>query len=884
MQQLSLDGEWQLEYVDYGEGVKKGIHRLDYKPQTPLEAWVPGEVHLDLMREGIIEEPLYGRNALEQQWIEDKEFWYRKEFSIPEKFQGKKVELTPSPFPLPCGERIEVRGKRKFLYNELIFWGLDLDSDIYLNGEKIREHHNMHTPCYIDVTDKLKDNNILAVRLDCGIKSRQGKPIQVLPGEKWYKKWYTKVWARKAQFTYGWDWAPRLLNVGIWRGVELISYEKAALRDIFVHARFSSDYKKATLQISGFLENITQKECKVHLEANLKGGEENFSSSFSFTAHPGLNRIDMSLDVPNPRLWWPHPLGEPFMYEFSLKAREGSFLLDEYSTPIGLREVSLLQKPLSEKEGTSFIIQINKVNVFCKGADWVPPDSLIARVDREKYTKLIDMAKEANFNMLRIWGGGIYEDPYFYEQCARNGIMVWQDFMFACAYYPDDPSFLHQVEKEIETVLKKLRNYTSIVLWCGNNEIQWLHKKTSEEQGTDLELIDFPIYHRIIPRLCALLDPSRPYWFSSPYGGEDPCSEYQGNRHAWQVSINARKEENKANYKLYGKDRGKFISEFGILSSIEKKSLQRFLPKDELYLGSPTWRFHNNQFEKGNIARLLKFFYKDPASLSLDEYLLFSMLIQAEALKYALEHWRRRKFNTAGALFWMYSDCWGATGSWTIVDYYLNRKPSFYYVKRSFAPLGISFKEIEGGLAIYEINDTLENFKGHVEWGLSTFEGNPLEKERKTISIPANSSEKIAEIRFPSLAEEDKKEMFYWAELWEKERLIAKDRYFLTNFGKLNLPLAKVKHDIYKLDDRRYKIMLQSEKFAWFIRLNINPSIGDGFKASSKPSKFVSLNINPLIRFSDNYFDLFPGQVKEIIIENATDEEIKRLSVKWNNK
>lgn len=834
MQQLSLDGKWQLEYVDYGEGVKKGLHRLDYKPRTPLEARVPGEVHLDLMRAEIIEEPLYGRNALDQQWIEDKEFWYRKEFSIPGQFQGKKVEL--------------------------IFWGLDLDSDIYLNGEKIAEHHNMHTLCHIDITDKLKDNNILAVRLDCGIKSNQGKPIQVLPGEKWYKKWYTRVWARKAQFTYGWDWAPRLLNVGIWRSVELISYEKAALRDIFVHARFSSDYKKATLQISGFLENVTEKELRVHLEANLKSSEKNFSSSFPLIAHPGLNRIDMSLDVPHPRLWWPHLLGEPFMYEFSLKAREDSFLLDEYNLPIGLREVSLLQKPLSEKEGTSFIIQINKVNVFCKGADWVPPDSLIARVDREKYTKLIDMAKEANFNMLRVWGGGIYEDPYFYEQCARNGIMIWQDFMFACAYYPDDPSFLQEVEKEIETVLKKLRNYTSIVLWCGNNEIQWLHKKSSEESG--LELIDFPIYHRIIPRLCASLDPSRPYWFSSPYGGEDPCSEYQGNRHAWQVSINAEKEEDTVNYNLYSKDRGKFISEFGILSCIEKKSLQKFVPRNELYLDSPTWRFHNNQFERGNIARMLKFFYKDPASLCLDEHLLFSMLIQAEALKYALEHWRRRKFNTAGALFWMYSDCWGATSSWTIVDYYLNRKPSFYYVKRSFALLGISFKEIEGGLSIYGMNDTLENFKGHLEWGLSTFEGNSLKKERETISIPANSSEKIAEIRFPSLAEEDKKEMFYWVKLWKKDRLIAKDRYFLTNFSKLNLPLAKVKHNIYKLDDRRCKITLESEKFAWF----------------------VCLNINPLIRFSDNYFDLFPGEVKEIIIENATDEEIKKLSVKWNNK
>lgn len=832
MQKLSLDGIWELEYVDYGEGTERGLYRAEYTPRDTIEAHVPGDVHLDLEKAGIVEEPLYGKNAREQKWIEEKEFWYRREFSVPQDFRGERIILC--------------------------FQGLDLDADVYLNGEKIAEHHNMHIPCEIDVTDKLKGENTLTVRVECGIKSTQEKPIQPYPGRE--DQDYRRVWARKAQFTFGWDWAPRLLTCGIWRSVELVAYEQIALRDIFVYPQLSSNYKEAVLHVSGFVENFTDQEFTLDLEAVLKSNRGGSFYSSPYTVYPGLNRINITLEIKNPHLWWPQPLGEPFMYDFSLRAKRGDYTLDEFSLPVGLRNISLVQEPLPEGEGTSFTIEVNGVRVYCKGADWVPADSIIARVDREGYEKLIRMAKEANFNMLRVWGGGIYEDPSFYELCARNGILVWQDFMFACAYYPNNPEFLQEVERETETVLKRLRNYTSIVIWCGNNELQWLHQRNLQ-QDPGLKFIDFPIYHRIIPRLCARFDPTRPYWYSSPYGGENPASEYEGNRHAWGISLGT-EEGNKLDYKRYSKDKGKFITEFGILSCIDKKSLEEFIPEEDLFVGSPTWKFHENRFEGGNISSMLRQYYREPESLSLEECLSYSMLIQAEALKYALDHWRRRKFFTSGSLFWMYEDSWGATSSWTIVDYYLRKKPSFYYVKRSFAPVSVSFKEIEAGLSIYGVNDTLEDFTGYLEWGLSTFNGEVREEYGKSVIVSTNVSQKLAEIRFPRLTEEGKRGMFYWVRLWEEGRLQAKDRYFFTTFRDLNFPPAQVEYEVVRQKENEYQIELTSDKFAWFVQLSIDEKV----------------------IFSDNYFDLFPGEVKEVTVKNATDNDIKRLSIDWNNR
>uniref|UniRef100_A0A7V3YH06 Beta-mannosidase B n=1 Tax=Candidatus Caldatribacterium californiense TaxID=1454726 RepID=A0A7V3YH06_9BACT len=839
MHRLSLDGSWILEGLPYGEGVEKKAYHPDYTPSDPLEALVPGEVHLDLLRAGRIPEPLFGENARNCQWVEEKEWWYRRKFSVPEEW------LT--------------------LHAELVFEGIDTDCDVYLNGEHLAHHENMFVPLIIDVSGKLQSENVLVVRVDSGVPRIKDKPFVPYPAGS-PEQDYRRVWARKAQFTFAWDWAPRLVNVGIWRSVSLCFFEGFALRDVFVRGNIACDRKSATVTLSGVVENFSRDfacEPRLRLRALLfeeEGKKLVASKDESLRAYPGLTNFTLTLEVAPPRLWWPNGFGEPHLYRvLLLLLDEEGRELDRFEKAWGLREVALRQEPLPGDEGESFILTVNGEPIFCKGADWVPADSLIPRVTREKYQRLIEEAQKAHYNMFRVWGGGIYEDPFFYEHCARCGIMVWQDFMFACAYYPKSPEFLQEVEREIQAVVKQLRNETAIVLWCGNNELQWLHERNKEITGKkDLEFPDYDVYHILMPRLLKDLDPTRPFWPSSPYGGSDPNAEHEGDRHFWDVSILIEDLKERVNYENYARDRGKFISEFGVLAPPVLESLREFIPEEELFLDSPSWQFHNNVFERENIRGMLREFVKDPECLSFPEYLRFAQLLQGEALKFALEHWRRRKFLTAGALFWMYSDCWGAIG-WTVIDYYLRKKPSYYFVQRAFQPVDLSLRRGEYAVELFVVNDTPESLALAVEYGLSCFDGREITSGNFLCHIPPNSSRKVGVVPCGA-AKERPSEVFFWARLLNGDRVLDWERCFFVRFKDLKLEKARVDWDIVFEKGETF-IELVSPVFAWFVNVEL-------------PSSFAP---------EDNYFDLFPGKVRRLNI--AGEGELKKQDVKisWNN-
>ncbi|MGQ9623665.1 MAG: glycoside hydrolase family 2 protein, partial [Candidatus Caldatribacteriaceae bacterium] len=725
MHKISLDGSWILEGLPYGEGIQKKAYLPNYIPDDPLEALVPGEVHLDLIRGGRIEEPIFGENAKKCQWVEEKEWWYRREFEVPKEF-----------LPLPV---------------EIVLESVDTDCDVYLNGEHLAHHENMFVPLVIDVSGKLQEKNTLVIRVDSGVPRIKDKPFVPYPAGSPEQDYY-RVWARKAQFTFAWDWAPRLVNVGIPRSVYLRFFEGFALRNVFLQGKIREE-NSATVTVSGQVENFAKEfghEPKLTLRMLLfeeEGKKLVATEEAPLRAYLGITNFTLSFDLPLARLWWPNGLGEPHLYKVVLLLlREDGEELDRFEKLWGIREISLRQETLSKDEGESFTNVVNGEPVFCKGANWVPADSLIPRVTKEKYAKLIDEAKEAHFNMFRVWGGGIYEDPFFYEHCARRGIMIWQDFMFACAYYPKDPGFFREVEREIEVVVKNLRNETAIVLWCGNNELQWLHERNREISGRhDLEFLDYEIYHSIMPRLLRELDPTRPFWLSSPYGGKDPNSELEGDRHAWYVSILGEDSRERINYENYAKDRGKFISEFGVLAPPSFSSLREFIPPEELYINSPSWQFHNCTFERENIQEMLREFMRNPEELSFEEYLHYAQLLQGEALKWAIENWRRRKFMTSGTLFWMYSDCWGAIG-WTVIDYYLRKKASYYFVRRAFQPVDLSVRKNEASAEIFVVNDTRSYRSLSVVYGLSLFDGTSLFSGNESFRIAPNDVERIATV------------------------------------------------------------------------------------------------------------------------------------------
>ena len=919
MNTLSLNGPWELAWRDPKKGLKESIpHGLRKGRWIPAQ--VPGEIHLDLMRSGIVQEPLYGRNAEKQTWIEDKDWWFRREFVIDNKTWT--VAGGQSRYPLPTYHAF------------LRFEGLDCTADIWLNGVKIGKANNAFHKHEFGAGKALKPGkNILVVRLDSGIFYSQSKD---------WKKYARRneshrEWIRKAQFSFKWDWAPRLLNVGMWRPVTLVQVEKARLRDVQLNSKLqisNGKSRSAKLEVRFTVENVTKKTIKLEARAALLGGLTENALPLSgggeggdaigrspspfpppqggegvlwLKAKPGRSKHRLVVSVKKPQLWWPNGQGEPYLYQFALglfspshprprRGRgegEGETLLDNYVCEHGFRTIRLLQEPLGA-EGKSFTLEINGRKVFLKGANWVPVDSILPRITAEKYKKLVDMAIEANFNCFRIWGGGIYEDPEFWKACDRRGIMVWHDFMYACGMYPDDhKEFRDNVRAETEAVVKEIRNHPSLVLWSGNNEnqegyrAQWLGNPGHPFYGKE-------IFYKIIPELLAKEDPSRPWWPGSPvssmepphdhkkgprsklssYMGDFPDSEEAGDRHSWHT-LGALPQA--ADYRLWAKDHGKMISEFGWLSEPNVETRDAYTPKNERKVDSPTYKFHDNPFNGGRINAALEA-YGRGLKVSDEDRALHSQLIQGDALTYAISHFRRRMHTCSGTIFWMYSDCWGAPG-WTIVDYYLRRKASFWALKRVFEPRLLSLQEDGHGFNIWLTNE-LDAFEGNLEFGISDFAGNTLSPcgrgkpalrsrrlsidgeaggEGTKVLVPANSSRLLASMpchlrdwSWPDRA-------FAWACLRLKDGSELRAHAFWKPPLQLNLPPAKLtvkklgKPSPFRGEGRERGMNLtvleiSSPSLALAVHFD-SPLVAEGTSG---------------VTVSDNYFDLLPGERKKI--------------------
>lgn len=414
----------------------------------------------------------------------------------------------------------------------------------------------------------------------------------------------------------------------------------------------------------------------------------------------GLNFITIELDVPNAKLWWPNGMGEQPLYTVHVSAGMQSPGKEYPPFPIGIRTLGLNTDKLSfDSDDRAFAFEINGVRVFSKGANWIPADSIYARVTDEKYDHLLKEAKEANFNMLRIWGGGLYERDVFYKKSMEYGLLIWHDFMFSCAKYPDHLSwFREEVEKEMDYQTRRLRNYCSLVLWCGNNENHW----GFDEWWDGTESADFyggaVCYNEIAPLVVQRNCSEIPYWNSSPYGGLHPNGSESGDRHHWHDCMMNKDMEKRITPAEYDKVIAKFISEYGYVGPCRESSIELYHNRLPLDPGSKIWQLHNNTFEKNTVLAGINKHYVDLQDLSLDEYFLYAGLCQGLMLGYSLEAIRNKQF-CAGALFWMYNDCWGEMG-WTIIDYYLTRKISYYFVKRAFEPVKLILRLEEGYIRV----------------------------------------------------------------------------------------------------------------------------------------------------------------------------------------
>ena len=832
--------KWKLQDFAPGEGREKGAFQPDFDDSTWLDIAVPGDVHRTLQAAGRIPDPFYEQNENEVRWIEEREWWYRTWFDAP--------------------GGLGARDERWML----VLKGLDTYAILYLNGVLLGRHQNMFREAVFDLTHKLKPGkNLLVVRFD--------PPLSKLDPNDPFKSWWgrnpERVYMRKAQFGYGWDWGPRLPTVGIWRPVELVRHRIAGLLGV-QFATLKINWKPTAGITLGRSREAAQALVQVRVEASRFAGEDPLKAEIRLCV-PGEKKPvleeTLTLDqpgslqdqtayftLPAPRLWWTHDLGEPFLYELRVKLRKGKEVLDTWEQLVGIRTLALDQSPDPDEPGARFFrFILNDVPIFAKGANWIPADSFVGVIPPARYERLILMARDGNMNMLRVWGGGIYEDDVFYHLCDRHGVLVWQDFMFACAMYPENDAFAAEVDLEARYQVRRLRSHPSLALWCGNNENQWIHDRNNDTHAGQ-KVPGVRYYDHILPAVVASLDGVTPYWPGSPYGGDDYNSMYDGDRHNWHVwhgsqsrrfgepLVTDRSPEG-VSFRHYGEDMGRFLSEFGMHAAPVLETLERVIPEDQLYHHSPCMDHHNKDNPKNKGDNLMETVTGLPKDLA--EYIDFSMIAQAEGLKFGIEHFRRRTPHCSGALIWQLNDCWPVL-SWSLVDYYGFGKAGYYYSKRVFAPVLASFQEQPGGgAALWITNDRLEDLNDHIIVRLAGFSGEMIWEKELDIDIPAGVSWQIQSWSAEELGPAPDR----YLSVRSLEQKFPHNRLFFRAIKDLARRPAPPEINITQIDDHILAVDLKTSEYAYFVHL-------------THPDEDT--------HYSDNYFDLMPGVPYHIWVGN----------------
>lgn len=802
LKQLDLNGTWRARWTDGQRGRAEFANREEADEVRYIDARVPGEIHLDLWKQGLIKDPYIETNCLAARWVEECIWSYRRFFSVP---------------------REALKG-RSWLH----FEGLDLVAAIVLNGQEIGRHSNYFHPCRIEVTGKLKPGrNLLTVHLDSGLFYASEKPAEGW-GMTDDAKLHKRNWLRKPQCQFSWDWAARFINVGITKPVRLEWTTDPVRIDMFIPvADLSADLQTATLRGRLFVEGLMGRSCRGKLTLEIP--EAGQKTILDVDLKPGLNPVEASVDVAEPELWWPVGHGKQKLYTVRASLSVGGRKIGERTARVGFRHVRVNQDRHPEK-GRYFTIEINGRKIFVKGGNFVPVDMIFPRADRKRYDDITDLALEANFNMLRVWGGGLYESGDFYDLCDKKGILVWQEFAFACAKYPvQDEIFYNSVKDEVRFNIRRLAPHPSLVAWCGNNEMELGNWSWKFDRGVVYP--DYALFHLTIPRLLAEEDPGRYYQPSSPYSpdGLFPNADEAGDQHPWSVGFR------NTDFRDYRKMICRFPDEGGMLGPTSLPTMLACLPKDQRHVQSFAWQIHDNSME--NIEELsfpdrmiTQWLGKDIRKMTIEEFTYWGGLLQGEALREYCENFRRRMFDSSSAIFWMYNDCWPATRSWTIVDYYLRRTPSFTAVRRAMRPLHVIVAEEKNDIIVFGVNETAQVWNGEVRYGIFNLAGGrPLDR-RLPVTLPPNASTPIASFKKREWKNTSASAAF--AMLVKGDTVAARNRLILPFFKDLKWAAPHLKVRVEK-----GKAVFTSDTFVWGVCLDLN---------GQKP-------------MSDNFFDVYPG-------------------------
>jgi beta-mannosidase len=810
--------------------------------QAGTEKWmpatVPGTVHNDLMVNKVIENPFIGLNENDVQWVEKEDWEYKTTFQCSGEMLRKEVV-------------------------ELVFEGLDTYADVYLNGNKILTTDNMFVGHRLDCRPYLHaGNNELVIYFHSAVKKGMEKLVKLdylLPaaneqapvGER------SNVFTRKAPFHYGWDWGPRIVTAGIWRPVKVVAWDEANINDYYLVTR-SANSEKAV--VAAEVEIRATKKGNYNVSVDFGTGQPLINKKVRL--NPGVNNFTFELTVNKPRLWWPNGLGEAHLYNVKIAVDKGKKNIDHKNLSYGIRTLQLVQNP--DEIGHTFHFEVNGIPVFMKGANIIPNETLTPSVTEETYRKMIASAKDAHMNMLRVWGGAIYEEDLFYRLCDENGILIWQDFMFACALQPGDEEHLENIRLEAEYNIRRLRNYTSLALWCGNNEnLHGWHKWGWKESFTP-EISDFMwrtyerIFYEILPGGVTKLDPSRSYWASSPSSyGDELADRKSGDEHDWTIWFGEKP------FSAFWEDLPRFVSEWGMQAFPPMATIQSFAGKENLDPFSPLMRHRQRsqmnwirQGFDGNdmIQRYMDRFYKKPVHF--DEFVYKSQLMQALAYKTAIEAHRSAMPHTMGSLYWQLNDCW-PTISWATVDYYYRWKASHYAVRNAFAPVIVTAKYDGSNTKIYAVSDLLTPVNAKLVAELKDFSGAIVFKIEMPALIASNTSTLLSSPDFAQwLIDGGDNRLMLHLKLQNENEILAENILYFTEPRNLQLPETKVEYTTQK-NSTGYSITLKTDRLAKDLFIDVDD-----------PDAFVS----------ENFFDLLPGTSKTIEVKtNATGEPVIRL-------